>query len=697
MIKRRALKNLACIIGILIIFSFTSSQIHAQTNKFADVGENHWAKPYIEKMALKGVILGRGAGIFAPEDKVTRYESVIMLVRILGYTDIPSNKTIPAAFKGADKVPEWARKEIAVGVEEGIIIGEDLENFRGSEPAKRYEVAVFAVRALGLEEEAKNIKNIDLNFSDISQIPLAFRSHVQIALEKGIITGFEDRTFRPMESISRAQAAALFSRVDAILNRLTSKEEKGTLIEVNTHDLPAITIKRDDGTTRNISVNNSTSIYKDWKKIELNNLIPGDYVVAIMSSLGSYAEYIEVHDRGQLPPSTSTHTVTGTIKQVNPQTRLFVLTLSSGTEMPYKIAKNALVVLDNRAADLDSLIFGQTAAIEINKETGEIVSIRAESIEKGLEGTVYSIFFGGGGFDSIITIKDNKGNVETYKIADNVVVMKDGSTTRLENIKSADYVVLDIKDSKVVKIVAESAEKTVKGNIEDISYITERPEITVKLADGRKTICPTAEDVKITRNGRTAKFLDLMKGDKVDITLTYGEATRIEAESINRNIEGTIEGFTLGDELSITVLTTDNTRETLIISPDARIRIDGEYKTIDDISLGMKGYYVDIRVEGDVVIRMNIETKEAEGEVRGTVKHFNTDAMLIVVETEIYIDGKRQVIDKVVFYDDDTLFIEGRDTIKPRYLERYLEPGDTVTVFGKYQVDGTFLAELVKW
>jgi len=184
---------------------------------------------------------------------------------------------------------------------------------------------------------------------------------------------------------------------------------------------------------------------------------------------------------------------------------------------------------------------------------------------------------------------------------------------------------------------------------------------------------------------------------KVDITLTYGEATNIEAESINRNIEGTIEGFTLGDELSITVLTTDNTRETLIISPDARIRIDGEYKTIDDISLGMKGYYVDIRVESDVVIRMNIETKEAEGEVRGTVKHFNTDAMLIVVETEIYIDGKRQVIDKVVFYDDDTLFVEGRDTIKSRYLDRYLESGDTVTVFGKYQVDGTFLAELVKW
>ena len=82
-------------------------------------------------------------------------------------------------------------------------------------------------------------------------------------------------------------------------------------------------------------------------------------------------------------------------------------------------------------------------------------------------------------------------------------------------------------------------------------------------------------------------------------------------------MEGTIEGFRLDDDLSIMILTTDNTRETLTISPDARIRINGEYKDIEDISLGMRGYYVDVRVESDVVIRMNIETKKAEGELEG--------------------------------------------------------------------------------
>ena len=268
-----------------------------------------------------------------------------------------------------------------------------------------------------MEAEAKNLKNIDLDFADISKIPLAYRSYVQIAVEKGIITGFEDKTFRPTESISRAQAATLFSRVDAILNRLTSKEEKGTLVQINTQDLPAITIKKDDGTLKNISVTNSTLLYKNWKETTLKDLTLGEHVIAIMSPIGSYAEYIEVHEIEEQQPSVPTHTVTGTIKQVDRPTRFIILTLSSGTEMPYKIADRALIVLDNRVVDLNSLVFGQKATIEINKDTGEIVSLKAEGLAKGLEGKVYSIFFGGGGFDSIITIKDDKGNVETHKIS----------------------------------------------------------------------------------------------------------------------------------------------------------------------------------------------------------------------------------------------------------------------------------------
>ncbi|QSQ08453.1 Endoglucanase [Koleobacter methoxysyntrophicus] len=692
-----AAKAIGSFIVTVMLLNLLISFAAASSAEFTDVSEDNWAKPYIEKMALKGVITGRGGGRFAPEDKVTRNEVVTMLVRILGYTDIPEDRVIPDSFKGPYLVTEWARKYVAVGVEEGIIAGEDLENFRGDEAAKRYEVAVFAVRALGLEEKARALKNIDMDFKDISEIPMAYRNYVQIAVEKGIITGFEDGTFRPNENISRAQAAALFARVDALLNKLTAREEKGILIKVSTQDLPAVTIRKEDGSERNISVNNSTSIYRHWKKASLQDLVLGDHITVILSSWGSYAEYLEAHEKELFQPLRLTQKITGTVKQVNPQTNLLVITLPTGTDMPYKTASNALIVLDNEVVELGDLAFGQTASIEVDQETGEVVKIKAESVEKEVKGTVYSIFYGGVNFDSIITVNNEDGERETYKISDNAIITRDGKSALLENIQNTDMVHLEIKGSRVVKIIAESAVKTAKGIVKGISFISEKPEITL-VSDDKEVTYPVDNNADVERNDRGSKLSDIRKGDKVTLTLTYNIVTEIEAESVNKSVEGTIEGFSLMEDLSITVLTRDNKKETFVLAPDARIKMDGNEITIDELPLGVKGYYVDLRAESDVVVRMDIETKDPQGEIRGKVKHVNKDAQLIVVSVELYIDGKKQYIDRVVYYDEeDTLFVEGNSTVRAKYIDRYLESGDSVTIFGKYQVDGTFIADLVKW
>lgn len=687
-----AAKALGSFIVTVMLLNLLISFAAASSVEFTDVSEDNWAKPYIEKMALKGVITGRGGGRFAPEDKVTRNEVVTMLVRILGYTDIPEDRVIPDSFKGPYLVPEWARKYVAVGVEEGIIAGEDLENFRGDEAAKRYEVAVFAVRALGLEEEARALKNIDMDFKDISEIPMAYRNYVQIAVEKGIITGFEDGTFRPNESISRAQAAALFSRVDALLNKLTAREEKGVLIKVSTQDLPAVTIRKEDGSERNISVNNSTSIYRHWKKASLQDLVLGDHITVILSSWGSYAEYLEAHEKEPFQPLRLTQKITGTVKQVNPQTNLLVITLPTGTDMPYKTASKALIVLDNEVVELDKLAFGQTASIEVDQETGEVVKIKAESVEKEVKGTVYSIFYGGVNFDSIITVNNEDGKRETYKISDNAIITRDGKSALLENIQNTDMVHLEIKGSRVVKIIAESAEKTAKGTVKGISFSTGKPEITIVSGD-REVTYPVDNNADVERNGKGSKLSDIRKGDKVTLTLTYNIVTEIEAESVNRSVEGTIEGFSLTEDLSIVVLTEDNQMETFILTSDARIRMDGNTISIDQLPLGIKGYYVELRTESDVVVRMDIETKSFQKEISGTIKHIDKDAKLIVISEEYYIEGRKQYIDRLVYYDeDDTLFVEGNSTIRPRYIDRYFEVGDKVSISGRYEADGRFIA-----
>ena len=51
----------------------------------------------------------------------------------------------------------WAREYIALAIEKDIVTGKDFENFRPAD-AKRFEVAVFAVKAIGLGKKLKTAR-----------------------------------------------------------------------------------------------------------------------------------------------------------------------------------------------------------------------------------------------------------------------------------------------------------------------------------------------------------------------------------------------------------------------------------------------------------------------------------------------------------------------------------------------------------
>ena len=51
---------------------------------FSDVPTNHWANGYINKAAELGVVGGYGNGVFGPSDNVTYEQTVTMIIRALG-------------------------------------------------------------------------------------------------------------------------------------------------------------------------------------------------------------------------------------------------------------------------------------------------------------------------------------------------------------------------------------------------------------------------------------------------------------------------------------------------------------------------------------------------------------------------------------------------------------------------------------
>jgi serine protease AprX len=77
--------------------------------------------------------------------------------------------------------------------------------FRPDDFAKRFEAAIVLVRAAGLQAETTTT-SLPVGLKDASEIPVAARGYVAVALEHGLLTA-EDGYFKAQSAITRAQLA----------------------------------------------------------------------------------------------------------------------------------------------------------------------------------------------------------------------------------------------------------------------------------------------------------------------------------------------------------------------------------------------------------------------------------------------------------------------------------------------------------
>ena len=93
---------------------------------------------------------------------------------------------------------------------EQITSGFDATHFGPQKACTRAQVVTFLWRAAGCPEPTGSI---DV-FKDASDIAAPFRKAVAWAVEKGITTGYEDSTFRPNDSVTRAQFVTFLWRYE---------------------------------------------------------------------------------------------------------------------------------------------------------------------------------------------------------------------------------------------------------------------------------------------------------------------------------------------------------------------------------------------------------------------------------------------------------------------------------------------------
>jgi hypothetical protein len=176
---------------------------------FDDLPAAHWAYNVVRGLYAKGIVQGTGASTFAPERTVTRAEFAAMLVNALGLT---KRGELPFEDVPADA---WFAEPVAIAYQAGIVAGKGDANYDPNGLVTREEMAVMAMRAIGLRGETASV-GAAAAYSDESELSPWAVASVKEASELGLLLGRGEGRFAPKNGTTRAEAAQVLHRLLAL-------------------------------------------------------------------------------------------------------------------------------------------------------------------------------------------------------------------------------------------------------------------------------------------------------------------------------------------------------------------------------------------------------------------------------------------------------------------------------------------------
>ncbi|MNV35452.1 Endo-1,4-beta-xylanase A precursor [compost metagenome] len=153
------------------------------------------------------MVHGTGDRTYEPARQITRAEFVQLLVSALDLQAENSN-----TFE--DVSPDaWYYQAVSTAQALKIVNGRSEGLFGAKEPITRQEMAVILFRARSLAALQPDYSSKTVVFADQKQIGAYAREAVEYLQQSGIINGYSDGTFRPLNLTTRAEAAALIYRI----------------------------------------------------------------------------------------------------------------------------------------------------------------------------------------------------------------------------------------------------------------------------------------------------------------------------------------------------------------------------------------------------------------------------------------------------------------------------------------------------
>lgn len=189
--------------------------LHAEAayqQRFRDVPEHHWAVTYIEEMAENGILAGYPDGNFYPDNKITRAEFAKIMTVAAGMNINMSDTVTIFEDVSADDwfAPYVKRAQYYLSGYTTIMV--EGSTYRPNQLALREDITVAMVKLKGYSVDGVDGSTLQTLITDSNSVSNHAQKYVVVAIQRGLISGYEDGTFKGQSSITRAEAAAIMWR-----------------------------------------------------------------------------------------------------------------------------------------------------------------------------------------------------------------------------------------------------------------------------------------------------------------------------------------------------------------------------------------------------------------------------------------------------------------------------------------------------
>ncbi|WP_010501060.1 S-layer homology domain-containing protein [Paenibacillus elgii] len=602
----------------------TGSSVNSQ--RFTDVGDQHWAIKHVTKLASLGVIEGYEKGEYRPENSVSQQEVIVMALRFMGLESEVTKSKAGTALPFT--VDNFFKPYVAYAIDRGLINiqeetadGTNAKTAWGSKEASREWVAKLVIRAIGKQELANQQAQSSSSFTDNKDFSSWASGYINAAVSLKIVQGFEDNSFKPKDKVTRAQMATFLSRADKEATSRSSRVVTGYVMEITDRKISILNAK---GETTEYTLSSDTALYsgKDDSRISLSNIKLTNEVYLVQNQ--GAALYIELTNDQQ-----KMETYEGTLAEIFTD-RMMASIQRNGKNELYDLFPTVTVTdKDGRGLSLSSLTPG--SIVELKKNTllkeskiSQIV-LKQTPVSKTSEGTVLSL---NKDSNQVTFLEQGTGQNESFTLtARTVVKLQDGTTTDLSKLRVGDAVSYEVKANELqVVSVKKPADfsQSVEGTMASLS--SDKRILTINKAGGSLGAYHIADNAIIMIDGLTNPSLfDIESGDQLKMDLVNDKIVKVSvtSRSVKQFVYATILSFDANSKV-VTISTesdgvgayrlTDNTTIRFMGGPVQQSNFQSTF-----IGNGNDKKRVDLKVSKDKIVQI-----ESTMNVEGTIAQINT-------------------------------------------------------------------------